>query len=102
MSYETILTLIGIVLGSNWLGQFLMEIYKGKTKKRTPSEIILKSLARSHLLLCAKRFKEQGYIPADEYEDIFEEFDAYEKLSGNGLVRREYSEGGDVRSLPVK
>lgn len=102
MNYETILTLIGIVLGSNWLGQFLMEIYKSKKKKKTPAEIILKSLSRSHLLQCANRYMEQGYIDSEEYDDIFEEYDAYEKLDGNGRVKREYGEGGELRSLPVR
>lgn len=102
MNYETILTLIGIVLGSNWLGQFLMEVYRSKSKRKTPTEVILKSLSRSHLLQCASRYKEQGFIPEEEYDDIFEEYDAYEKLKGNGRVKREYGEGGELRSLPVK
>ena len=102
MSYETILTLIGIVLGSNWLGQFLMEVYKSKKKKKTPAEIILKSLSRSHLLMKAEQYKDQGYIPSEEYDDIFEEYKAYIDLDGNGRVKREYGEGGELRSLPVK
>lgn len=102
MNTETMIQLIAIILGSNWIGSMLMEIYKSKKKKKTPAEIILKSLARNHLLQAAERYKEQGYINNEEYDDIFEEFDAYEKLNGNGRVRREYREGGDVRSLPVR
>ncbi len=102
MDYETILTLIGIVLGSNWLGQFLMEIYKQKTKKREPTGIVLKALCRSHLLTRADYYHEIGYIPSDEYDDIKEEFEAYEKLGGNGRVAREYGEGGALKSLPIK
>lgn len=102
MSYETILTLVGIVLGSNWLGQFLMEIYKTKRKKKTPTEIILKSLARSHLLDRAEQYKEQGFIDSEEYNDIFEEYEAYRDLDGNGQVRREYGENGELKKLPVQ
>lgn len=102
MSYETILTLIGIVLGSNWLGQFLMEVYKSKKKKKTPAEIILKSLSRVHLLQNAERYKTQGYIDAEEYDDIFEEYEAYRDLDGNGRVKKEYGENGELKSLPVK
>lgn len=102
MTYETMLTLIGIVLGSNWLGQFLMEVYKTKRKKKTPAEIILKSLARSHLLAKAEHYKEQGFIDAEEYNDIFEEYEAYRELDGNGQVRREYGENGELKKLPVK
>lgn len=79
-----------------------MEIYKTKSKRKTPAEIILKALARAHLLQCAERYKEQGYIDSDEYDDIFEEFNAYRGLNGNGRVRREYDEGGEIHKLPVR
>lgn len=102
MSIETLIQLAAIVLGSNWLGQFLMEIYKSHSKKKTPAEIILKSLARSHLLTNAERYKAQGFIDSEEYDDIFEEYKAYNKLDGNGRVAREYGEGGELRKLPVK
>lgn len=102
MNYETILTLIGIVLGSNWLGQFLMELYRSKTKKKTPAEIILKALSRNHLLQRAEYYHEIGYIPSDEYDDIQEEYKAYSALSGNGRVEREYGEGGALKSLPIR
>lgn len=96
------LTLIGIILGSNWLGQLLIEFYKNKRKKKAPAEIILKSLSRVHLLQAAERYKEQGYIPSDEYDDIYEEFHAYEDLDGNGRVARYYGEDGELESLPVR
>lgn len=103
MSVEIIITLIGIVLGSNWLGQFLMEVYRAKSKKKTPSEIILKALSRSHLLQRADYYHELGYIPKDEYDDIYEEFEAYSDLKGNGRVLREYDKKeGLLKDLPVK
>lgn len=102
MNTEMILQLIAVILGSNWLGTMLMEIYKTKKKKKTPAEIILKALARNHLLMAAERYKAQGYINDEEYEDIFEEYEAYEDLNGNGRVGREYGEGGELHSLPVK
>jgi len=102
MNTETIITLIGIVLGSNWLGQFLMEWYRSKSKKKTPSEIVLKALCRNHLLGRADYYHEIGYIPSDEYDDIQEEYQAYEKLNGNGRVAREYGEGGALKSLPIR
>ena len=102
MNTETILTLVGIVLGSNWLGQFLMELYKSKSKNKTPTEIILKALCRSHLLQRAEYYHEIGYIPKDEYDDIREEYEAYSSLKGNGRVDREYGEQGFLKNLPIK
>lgn len=102
MNTETAIQLIAIILGSNWLGSMLMEIYKTKKKKKTPAEIILKSLSRVHLLQNAERYKTQGYIDAEEYDDIFEEYEAYRDLDGNGRVKKEYGDGGELKSLPVK
>lgn len=102
MDTNTIIQLIAIVLGSNWLGQFAMEIYKTKSKKKTPSEIILKHLAGDHLLSVAEKCKERGYIPSDEYNDLFEEFQAYSDLKGNGRVEREYGKDGELLKLPVR
>lgn len=102
MNTETIITLFGIFLGSNALWQFFLELYKSQSKKKTPSEIVLKALCRNHLLTRANYYQEVGYIPADEYDDIKEEFEAYEKLGGNGRVAREYGEGGSLKNLPVR
>ena len=100
MNAETILQLIAIVLGSNWVGSMLLEVYKTKRKKKTPAEIILKCLSRNHLLQSADRYKQQGYIDAEEYDDIMEEYKAYIDLEGNGRVKREYEE--ELKKLPVK
>lgn len=102
MNAEIMIQIVALILGSNWLGQFAIEYYKSKKKKKTPAEVILKCLSRRDLLAQAERYKEQGYIDKDEYDDVFEEFKAYEALNGNGRVKREYGEGGAVYSLPVK
>lgn len=102
MSVENVLTLIAIVLGSNWLGQFLTEIYKSKSKRKSPTEILLKALSRNHLLMSADRYHEAGFIPKDEYDDIYEEYRAYKALGGNGRVEREYGKDGALTSLPIR
>lgn len=102
MSTETIIQMIAIILGSNWLGQILTEIYKSKSKRKTPAEIILKALSRSHLLQRAEYYHQLGYIPKDEYDDIVEEYNAYEKLKGNGRVNREYGDHGLLKDLPIQ
>ena len=102
MKAEVMIQIVALILGSNWLGQFLIELWRTKKKKKTPAEVILKCLSRRDLLAQAERYKEQGYIDKDEYDDVFEEFKAYEALDGNGRVKREYGQGGAVYSLPVK
>lgn len=102
MTTENILTLIAVILGSNWLGQLLMELYKTHSKKKTPTEIILKALSRNHLLLSAEKYHNQGFIPKDEFDDVYEEYRAYKALNGNGRVDREFGQDGDLASLPVR
>lgn len=102
MTTETILQMVAIVLGSNWLGQFITELYRSKKKKKTPAETILKCLSRDHLLNAAERYKKQGFINADEYDDIMEEYKAYSDLDGNGRVAREYGESGELQNLAVR
>lgn len=99
MNTETIITLVGIVLGSNWLGQFLMEVYKSKTKKKTPIEVIIRALARRDLLKSADDYIEQGYIPSDEYDDFVKEYKAYKDMDGNGKVEKLVTQ---AMNLPIK
>ena len=99
MSTETIITLVGIVLGSNWLGQFLTKVYENKSKKKTPVEVIIRALARRDLLKSADDYIDQGYIPSDEYDDFVNEYKAYKALDGNGKVEKMVSIAMD---LPIK
>ena len=102
MSIETVLQLAAVVLGSNWVGSFLLELYRNKKKKKTPAEVILKALARNHLLTAADRYRAQGFIDAEEYNDVMEEYKAYTDLDGNGRVQREYGDNGELKKLPIK
>lgn len=102
MTTELFIQLVAIVLGSNWLGQLLIEWLKTKKRKKTPVEVILKALSRAHLLQSAERYHEQGYIDKDEYNDIIEEYKAYKALDGNGRVDREYGKGGALVNLEVR
>ncbi len=103
MTDVNIMQLIGIIVGSNALWQFLAEVYRAKKKKKGPTETILKSLSRVHLLESAEEYHEMDYIPKDEYDDIYEEYDAYEALGGNGRVFREYDKKtGRLKDLPVQ
>ena len=102
MNTELFIQLVAIVLGSNWLGGLLTELYKTKKKKKTPAEVILKALARVHLLQTADRYHEQGYINQEEYNDIMEEYKAYRALDGNGRAALEYGEDGELKKLPLK
>jgi hypothetical protein len=99
MTTESMIQLIAIILGSNWLGQFLMEVYKSKSKKKTPIEVIIRALARRDLLKTADDYIDHGYIPSDEYDDFIKEYKAYKDLDGNGKVEKLVTIAMD---LPIK
>lgn len=99
MTTESMIQLIAIILGSNWLGQFLMEVYKSKSKKKTPIEVIIRALARRDLLKTADDYIDRGYIPSDEYDDFVKEYKAYKDLDGNGKVEKLVTIAMD---LPIK
>lgn len=99
MDTETLITLAGIIMGSNWLGQFLMKVYESKTNKKTPIEVIICALARRDLLKTADDYLDQGYIPSDEYDDFVKEYKAYKDLGGNGKVEKMVTE---AMKLPIK
>lgn len=96
---ESMIQLIAIVFGSSWLGQMLIELYKQKTKKKTPTEVIIRALARRDLLSSSEAYITQGYIPSDEYDDFQKEYKAYKDLDGNGKVERLVTE---AMKLPIK
>lgn len=99
MTTENMISLIAIILGSNWLGQFLMKIYETKSKKKTPIDVIIRSLARRDLLKTAEDYLDQGYIPSDEYDDFVKEYQAYKDLDGNGKVEKLVTQ---AMNLPLK
>ena len=92
MSTETIITLIGIVTGSSWLGQLILEVYKSHRKKRTPLEELTLAIGRRNLLELCKKYLKHGSIPEDEYEAFTKLGEAYLKMGGNSRVKKLYQE----------
>lgn len=76
-----------------------MEVYKSKTKKKTPIEVIIRALARRDLLSSAEDYIADGFIPSDEYDDFINEYQAYRNLNGNGKVERLVEQ---AMKLPIK
>lgn len=97
MTIQHIIELIAIVMGSNWLGSFLLQILQEHKKKKTPLEEMILALGRDRLLYLAKKYRDG--IPADEYENFYAMFTAYLKLGGNSQVKKRCEE---VLKKPLK
>lgn len=98
MTWEGAIALIGLVLGSNWVGTLLLEIYRQKKKKKTPQEKMLLALCRDRILSLAKKYIELGGIPEDEYDNYKLLLESYLAGGGNSTVAKI---GGSADSLPI-
>ena len=85
---ENIITIVVVVLGSNWFGSILKDMYDARRKKKKPSEQMLLALGRRQLLQDAKTYIRLEEIPEDEYEVFVEQFKAYQAMNGNSTVKR--------------
>lgn len=111
MTTETILTILGIVVGSNALFgfvQFMISRHDGKRKamhdlQQAVSKLqstmdenttnmakqseALMSLAQDRILYLAKCFIKQKWISAEDYKNLKRMADSYRELGGNDLVK---------------
>lgn len=99
MNLTEVLSLIAIILGSNWLGSLIVEIYKNRKKRLSPFEKLVMAMGRDRLLMLSKSYLSKGFIPDDEYESFHEMGQSYLDLGGNSQVKHRYEE---ALKLPVK
>lgn len=101
MDTPTILTLVGILVGSQWVGQLINKIYDNHIKKKSdPLEKIQKQLdeltkalesnseltmshARERLNWLCHEYQELGYIPNNQYVAFKLLGESYIKANGN-------------------
>lgn len=98
MELGQVLSFIGLVLGSNWLGNILLEIYKDRKIKKTPIERATLALVRKELLSSSKEYIKKQGIPDDEYEMFAELGQAYIDMKGNSKVKKKFEE---AMKLPI-
>lgn len=94
-----ILTILGLILASNGLWDFLKTFVKSKRKRKNPQELMMLALGRDRLLHLCKKYIKLGYIPQDEYESFVELGDAYLKMHGNSIVKHLLDR---AKKLPIK
>lgn len=98
MDFAHIISFMGLVLGSNWLGNILLEVYKDRKTKKTPIERATLALVRKELLSSSKEYIKLQGIPDDEYEMFAELGQAYIAMKGNSKVKKKFEE---AMKLPI-
>ena len=95
MNFETVLALIGIVLGSNGLWTFILK----KFDKKSADHKLLIALAHDRIYGGSIEAISRGFITRNELENLSELYEAYEAAGGNGTGTSLYKKAA---SLPLK
>ena len=96
----SVLAIIGAVFGCTgfWTGLFAF-IMSRLEKKDAKNQMIL-GLGHDRLRYLCEKHLAEGYISADDYEDLDKYlYQPYKKMGGNGTVEKLMN---DVRKLPLR
>ena len=95
MSTDLIVSLVGIVLGSN----LIVEFFKWLTALRdTPTKKMLRALGSDKLEEKLKKWKHSDERTADEWENIEQLYEGYIALGGNGSIKKLYLECKEIET----
>lgn len=93
---EQITTIILSVFASSGFWAFLQYLLN---KKDTRTEMLI-GLGHDRIVYLGTKYIDQGYITAEEYENLYEYlYRPYEKMGGNGSAKRIMEK---VKQLPIK
>ena len=93
---QIIITTLSSILASSGLWTYMMK----KAEKKDVKAEMLVGLAHDRILYLGMDYIERGYITQEEYENLHGYlFKPYEKMGGNGSVKRIMKE---IDNLPIK
>lgn len=93
---EQITTIILSVFASSGFWAFLQYLMNRKDAR---TEMLI-GLGHDRIVYLGTKYIEQGYITAEEYENLYEYlYRPYEKIGGNGSAKRIMEK---VKSLPIR
>lgn len=94
MNWDVIITVFGIVLGSN----VTVELFKWIIKRETPERLMLKALGGDALYKWLCEWKHDNGGTAAEWETIDNLYTGYKALGGNGEITKLYEECAKIPS----
>lgn len=100
MDKETLLAVVGILVGSQGLWTFVQTMWLNKHRKKTAENKLLLGLAFETIIDTAQKYIDRGEIESDEYKELNHYlFEPYREMGGNGTAARMIAE---VEKLPIK
>lgn len=95
----TVVELVGIVLGSNALFEFVKWIVnRYDTKNDTPERIALRALCEDRLGILLRDWMHSDVRLADDWRIIENLYNGYTGLKGNGEIRILYKEASEIKT----
>lgn len=96
---ELVLTLIAAVFGSTGFWSWLQARFRTKSAE----DRLLMGIGYSKIIQETNRYIKQGWITADEYNDLNKHlYQPYKDMGGNGTAKRQMEIVGNLPSTPPK
>lgn len=97
MDATLVLQLIGIVLGSNVLFEFIKWVVdRVDNKKSSPERIMLRALGEEKLGKMLRKWMHSDVRLADDWRIIEALYEGYKALGGNGEIKKLYEEAKNI------
>jgi ABC-type enterochelin transport system permease subunit len=96
MHFDIVVTLIVAIFGSTGFWTWV----QNRSKKKSAEAMLLLGIAYDKIIWQCNKFIEQGYISADDYDDLNKYlFIPYREMGGDGTAEKLMEE---VKRLPTK
>lgn len=95
MNLETVISILSVVLASNWIGNVVLFAIQGKGKLKKG----VCALLRNEIVTSHRRYTSMGYCPYMDRRNINDMYEAYHGLGGNGIVTDLMK---DILALPLE
>ena len=97
MDATLVVQLVGIVLGSNVIFEFIKWVVERfDKKKQSPERLMLKALGEEKLGKKLRNWLHSDVRTADDWRIIEALFEGYTALGGNGEIRKLYEEAKQI------
>ena len=97
MDAVLVVQLVGIVLGSNVLFEFIKwAVDRADSKKQSPERLMLRALGEEKLGKMLRRWLHDDVRLADDWRIIENLYNGYTALGGNGEIKKLYEEAKQI------
>ena len=86
MNPETVISILSIVMASNWIGNVVLYLVQNKGNKKDNLRKGVCALLRNEIVASHRLYTRMGYCPYADKENIKDMYDAYHGLGGNDIA----------------